>query len=126
MSEKVRNHKDQKTGFNNCTIWSRYGGKNELATEFDSCVAGLCVCLEAVFLHGLRAKPLTSQTPVNTTLKQVSDIVAHSLNIRQENICKCPVTIACLSLLFVWIVFNNCKVTCAVVIFDQSQTTYKA
>ncbi|KAL1494753.1 hypothetical protein ABEB36_010301 [Hypothenemus hampei] len=58
----------------------RYGGKNVLATEFDSCVAGLCLCLEGVFLHGLRTKPI--QNP----LKQVSEIVAQSLNIRQETI----------------------------------------
>lgn len=56
-----------------------------------------------MFLYGLRTKPLTSQTPVNTTLKQVSDIVAQSLNIRQENICKCPVIVC---LFFVWINSN--------------------
>ncbi|XP_030750576.1 sorting nexin-29 isoform X2 [Sitophilus oryzae] len=61
----------------------RYGGKNELATEFDSCVAGLCLCLEAVFLHGVRAKPQISQ--VNSTLKQVSDIVVQSLHIGQDS-----------------------------------------
>lgn len=87
MPEKVRNYKEKPENWTEI-VCCRYGGKNELATEFDSCVAGLCVCLEAVFLHGLRTKPLTSQTPVNTTIKQVSDIVAHSLNIRQENICK--------------------------------------
>ncbi|XP_066143026.1 sorting nexin-29 isoform X2 [Euwallacea fornicatus] len=62
----------------------RYGGKNILATEFDSHVAGLCICLEAIFFHGIRTKPLTNQ--VNTALKQVSDIVAQSLNIKQESI----------------------------------------
>ncbi|KAH1009317.1 hypothetical protein HUJ04_001689 [Dendroctonus ponderosae] len=63
-----------------------YGGKNELATEFDSCVAGLCLCLEGVFLHGLRTKSFSSQNQVNSALKQVSDIVAQSLHIRQESI----------------------------------------
>ncbi|KAJ8942205.1 hypothetical protein NQ318_021092 [Aromia moschata] len=60
----------------------RYGGKTELATEFDSCVAGLCITLEAVFLYGLRSKPAHTD---RTTLKQVSDIVAQSLSIGNES-----------------------------------------
>ncbi|ENN75472.1 hypothetical protein YQE_08021, partial [Dendroctonus ponderosae] len=67
-------------------LLKQYGGKNELATEFDSCVAGLCLCLEGVFLHGLRTKSFSSQNQVNSALKQVSDIVAQSLHIRQESI----------------------------------------
>nr|CAI5849692.1 unnamed protein product [Callosobruchus analis] len=61
----------------------RYGGKKELATEFDSCVAGLCLSLEAVFLHGLKTKALTAENGPSA-LKQVSDIVAHSLHITNE------------------------------------------
>ncbi|KAF7273900.1 hypothetical protein GWI33_013417 [Rhynchophorus ferrugineus] len=68
----------------------RYGGKNELATEFDACVAGLCVCLEAIFLHGLRNKPQIQSNQVNSTLKQVSDIVAQSLHIGQDSISFWP------------------------------------
>ncbi|XP_050304453.1 sorting nexin-29 isoform X2 [Anthonomus grandis grandis] len=64
----------------------RFGGKNELATEFDSCIAGLCLCLEAVFLHGIKSKQQSNQNSVNSTFKQVSDIVAQSLHIKQENI----------------------------------------
>lgn len=45
----------------------RYGGKAELATEFDSCVSGLCANLEAVLLHGLKALPHENQS----ALKQV-------------------------------------------------------
>lgn len=67
----------------------RYGGKNELATEFDSCVAGLCLCLEAVFLHGLRNKPYLNDNQ-NSALKQVSDIVAQSLHIGQETVSFWP------------------------------------
>ncbi|CAH0555655.1 unnamed protein product [Brassicogethes aeneus] len=60
----------------------RYGGKTELATEFDSCVAGLCLSLEAVFSHGLRTKPFEKQN--SSALKQVSDIVTNSLHIGNE------------------------------------------
>lgn len=65
----------------------RYGGKTELATEYDSCIAALCLSLEAVFLYGLRPKPLNT-IDQSSTLKQVSDIVAHSLSIGNENPCK--------------------------------------
>ncbi|XP_074026375.1 sorting nexin-29 [Leptinotarsa decemlineata] len=61
----------------------RFGGKTELATEFDSCVAAICVCLESVFLHGLRSKPL-STSDQNSSLRQVSDILVHTLNIGNE------------------------------------------
>lgn len=65
----------------------RYGGKTELATEFDSCVAALCLSLEAIFLHGLRTKCLQSvEQP--STLKQVSEIVANSFSINNEKPCK--------------------------------------
>lgn len=63
----------------------RFGGKSELATEFDSCVAGLCLTLEAVFLHGLRNKPLNSES---STLKQVTNIVTNSLHLSSDNSCK--------------------------------------
>lgn len=60
----------------------RYGGKTELATEFDNCVAGLCSSLEQVFCHGLRTKP---QDPnQNSTLKQMSNIVSNSLHLNNE------------------------------------------
>lgn len=65
----------------------RYGGKTELATEFDSCVAGLCLSLETVFLHGLRNKPHSNTDHSSLTLKQVSDIVAQSLSIGNEHLC---------------------------------------
>lgn len=64
----------------------RYGGKTELATEFDSCVVALCLTLEAVLLNGLRAK--AQESPQTSTLKQVSDIVANSLHIGNESPCK--------------------------------------
>lgn len=64
----------------------RFGGKTELATEFDNCVAALCLSLEAVFLHGIRAKP---QEPQQTSaFKQVSDIVTSSLNLSNDQCCK--------------------------------------
>lgn len=63
----------------------RYGGKTELATEFDNCVASLCLTLEAVFLHGLRSKPLEAQS---SSLKQVSEIISNSLNIGNETPCE--------------------------------------
>lgn len=65
----------------------RYGGKTELATEYDSCIAALCLSLEAVFLHGLRPKAVNS-TQQSSTLKHVSDIVVQSLNIGNETSCK--------------------------------------
>ncbi|RZC38128.1 sorting nexin-29, partial [Asbolus verrucosus] len=57
----------------------RYGGKTELATEFDSCVVALCLTLEAVLLHGIRTKP--QDNPQTSALKQVSDIVTNSFHI---------------------------------------------
>lgn len=60
----------------------RFGGKTELATEFDSCVAGLCLTLEAVFCHGLRNKPQDAET---STIKQVTEIVTNSLHFNNDN-----------------------------------------
>lgn len=65
----------------------RFGGKTELATEFDSCVAALCLTLESVLLHGLRQKPL-SEGGQTSTLKQVSDIVSNTLHLNNDNLCK--------------------------------------
>ncbi|CAH1154253.1 unnamed protein product [Phaedon cochleariae] len=62
----------------------QYGGKTELATEFDSCVAGLCITLEAVLSYGLRTKPSSAGDPNSSTLKQVSDIVVNTLSIGHE------------------------------------------
>ncbi|KAF5296667.1 hypothetical protein FQR65_LT10207 [Abscondita terminalis] len=61
----------------------RFGGKTELATEFDNCVAALCLSLESVFCHGIRSKPQEVQ-PTNA-FKQVSDIVTSSLSISGDN-----------------------------------------
>lgn len=69
----------------------RYGGKTELATEFDSCVAGLCLSLERIFLYGLRTKSLHS-TEQPSTLKQVSDIISNSFISSNENPCKYALT----------------------------------
>ncbi|XP_045474345.1 sorting nexin-29 isoform X2 [Harmonia axyridis] len=66
----------------------RFGGKTELATEFDSCVIALCLTLESVLTHGLRSKPL--ETVQTSTLKQVSGIVASSLLIGNENLSFWP------------------------------------
>lgn len=65
----------------------RYGGKTELATEFDSCVAGLCLSFEAIFLHGLRIKSLNSSEQ-SSAIKQVSEIVANSFGSSNDNPCK--------------------------------------
>ncbi|KAF5303494.1 hypothetical protein FQA39_LY09957 [Lamprigera yunnana] len=61
----------------------RFGGKTELATEFDNCVAALCLSLESVLLHGIRSRPHDLQQ--SSTFKQVSDIVTTSLSISNEN-----------------------------------------
>lgn len=61
---------------------TRFGGKTELATEFDHNVAGLCGVLESVLSHGLRTKPLESIP--GSTLKQVSDIVSSSLSFSSD------------------------------------------
>lgn len=65
----------------------RYGGKKELATEFDSCVADLCVTLESAFLHGLRNKTQEAVAQ-QSTLQQVSDIISNSLHLSNDNPCK--------------------------------------
>lgn len=61
----------------------KYGGKTELATEFDNCVAGLCTSLEFIFMHGLRTKPQETNQQ-NFTLKQVSEIVSNSLSFSSD------------------------------------------
>ncbi|KAG5865004.1 hypothetical protein JTB14_035943 [Gonioctena quinquepunctata] len=68
----------------------RFGGKTELATEFDSCVAALCVTLEAVFLYGLRSKPLVTTDQNSSAFKQVSEIVVNSLSIGNESLSFWP------------------------------------
>lgn len=67
----------------------RYGGKKELATEFDSCVAGLCLTFERVFLHGLRTKQPSDNKPA-FALKQVSEIVVNSLSNTSETLSFWP------------------------------------
>lgn len=62
---------------------ARFGGKTELATEFDHNVAGLCSALEAVLAHGLRPKPI-DPSGQGSTLKQVSDIVSNSLSLTND------------------------------------------
>lgn len=64
----------------------RFGGKTELATEFETCVAALCLTLETVFSHGLRPKPLQ---PHQLTKLNVSDIVTNSLHLGNDSVCKC-------------------------------------
>ncbi|XP_017769273.1 PREDICTED: sorting nexin-29 isoform X2 [Nicrophorus vespilloides] len=58
----------------------RFGGKTEIATEFDSCVSSLCTSLEAVFEHGLRNRPLEKIS----TLKQVSEVVTTTLHLNND------------------------------------------
>ncbi|KAI4461196.1 sorting nexin-29-related [Holotrichia oblita] len=66
----------------------RFGGKTELATEFDSCVAALCLSLESVLLHGLRQKPIPEgQT---SALRQVSDIVSNTLHLSNDSLSFWP------------------------------------
>ncbi|XP_056637867.1 sorting nexin-29 [Diorhabda sublineata] len=60
----------------------RFGGRTELATEFESCVAGLCITLETVLLFGLKHKSPLNQS---SAIKQVSEIVANTLNIGNES-----------------------------------------
>lgn len=62
----------------------KYGGKTELATEFDNCVAGLCSSLELIFMHGLRTKPQDANQQ-NFSLKQVSEIVSNSLSFSTDS-----------------------------------------
>lgn len=44
----------------------RFGGRAELATESDACVAQLCFILEVIFSHGLRTNCIEK---VNLALK---------------------------------------------------------
>lgn len=53
----------------------RFGGRAELATESDACVAQLCCTLEAIFSHGLRVNRIEK---VNSALKHVSALVSGS------------------------------------------------
>ncbi|KAI4491719.1 hypothetical protein M0804_003111 [Polistes exclamans] len=59
----------------------RFGGRAELATESDACVAQLCSILEAIFSHGLRTNCIEK---VNFALKHVSALVSGS-NARSLN-----------------------------------------
>ncbi|CAH1181326.1 unnamed protein product [Phyllotreta striolata] len=60
----------------------RFGGKSELATDFDSCVAGLCFALETVLLFGLKPRSSNAQS---SAIKQVSEILINTLNTGNEN-----------------------------------------
>ncbi|CAH1111496.1 unnamed protein product [Psylliodes chrysocephalus] len=60
----------------------RFGGKTELATEYDSCIAGLCYTLEAVLLFGLKTKICASHN--SSAIKQVSEILINTLNTGNE------------------------------------------
>jgi len=40
---------------------TKFGGRSQLATESEPCVAALCTALEAVLLHGLKSRPGTGQ-----------------------------------------------------------------
>jgi len=57
----------------------RFGGKRELATEMDSRVCILCLKLEAIFMHGLKKKPLlnspTSQSSILSGTLQLNSII---------------------------------------------------
>ncbi|XP_043685961.1 sorting nexin-29 [Vespula pensylvanica] len=53
----------------------RFGGRAELATESDACVAQLCFILEVIFSHGLRTNCIEK---VNLALKHVSALVSGS------------------------------------------------
>ncbi|KAK2577049.1 hypothetical protein KPH14_005865 [Odynerus spinipes] len=53
----------------------RFGGRAELATESDPCVARLCCTLEAIFSHGLHVNCMEK---VNSALKHVSALVSGS------------------------------------------------
>lgn len=64
----------------------RFGGKTELATEYDSCIAGLCYTLEAVLLFGLKTKICASHN--SSAIKQVSEILINTLNTGNEYSCK--------------------------------------
>lgn len=63
----------------------RYGGKTELATEFDNCVAALCLSLESVFSHGVKQNEPQS----TSTLKHVSDIVSTTLHLGNDDSNTC-------------------------------------
>lgn len=40
---------------------TKFGGRSQLATESEPCVATLCNALEAVLLHGLKSRPGNTQ-----------------------------------------------------------------
>lgn len=63
----------------------RFGGKTELATEFEACISALCLTLESVFSHGLRPKPLQSH---QLSKLNVSDIVTSGLHLGNDSACK--------------------------------------
>lgn len=63
---------------------TKFGSRNELATESDSQVSNLCRSLEEVFNHGLRTKP---QYKAPSALDHVTDIVAHTFRNSQETPC---------------------------------------
>lgn len=62
----------------------RFGGKPELATETDYHVSTLCKCLEDVFSHGLRSRPLCKNS---STFGQVTYIMSSPFRFPQEPLC---------------------------------------
>ncbi|CAB3386087.1 Hypothetical predicted protein [Cloeon dipterum] len=59
---------------------TRFGGRSQLATESESCVAALCTSLEAVLLHGLKPKPGSGQA---SALRHMTELVSTSLSLNR-------------------------------------------
>ncbi|XP_059482637.1 sorting nexin-29 [Neocloeon triangulifer] len=57
---------------------TRFGGRSQLATESEPCVAVLCTALEAVLLHGLKMRPGNGQA---STLRHMTELVSSSLSL---------------------------------------------
>jgi len=63
---------------------TRYGSRNELATESDSQVFTLCQSLEELLNHGLRSKP---QLKKPNALNHMTDLVTNSFKHSQDSSC---------------------------------------
>ncbi|KAH0954016.1 hypothetical protein HN011_007055 [Eciton burchellii] len=59
----------------------RFGGRAELATESDICIARLCHIFELIFSHGLKTNYMEK---INTAFRHVSDLVSGG-NVKPSN-----------------------------------------
>ncbi|XP_011142398.2 sorting nexin-29 isoform X1 [Harpegnathos saltator] len=80
VTEKQKLLEDLLAAAKNCHV--RFGGRAELATESEACIAQLCHIFELIFSHGIKTNCIEK---INSAFRHVSDLVSGS-NITPGNV----------------------------------------